>query len=112
MNQQPVALNVAIAGLVSSVITLAAIFWPDRLTPETQAAIVAVANSVIVVVTIFLTQRQTTPVSNPTLPTGSVVNVQGTEDKVEIAPTPPGPTGLDTSTTSRTYTTPDDGGIG
>jgi len=111
MNQQPVALNVAIAGLVSSVITLAAIFWPDRLTPETQAAIVAVANSVIVVVTIFLTQRQTTPVSNPTLPADTTVNVQGTEDKVVIAPTPPGPTGIDTSA-GPTYTTSEDRGIG
>ena len=110
MTQQPVALNVAIAGLVSSIVTLAAIFWPDRLQPETQAAIISVANAAIVVITIFVTQRQVTPTSNPTLPTGSIVNVQGTEDKVEIAPTPPGPTGIDTAA-GPTYTTPDDDGV-
>lgn len=109
MNTQPVALNVAIAGLVSSLVTLAAIFWPDRLTPETQAAIVAVANSAIVVITILVTMRQVTPVANPTLPSGSVVNVQGTEDKVEIQPTPPGPTGIDTSAGGPVIR---DGGIG
>jgi hypothetical protein len=94
-NQQPVALNVAIAGLVSSAVTLAAIFWPDRLDPGTQGAIIAVANSAIIVVTILLTQRQVTPVANPTLPADSVVKVQGTEDSVVIAPTPPGPTGIE-----------------
>jgi hypothetical protein len=94
-NQQPVALNVAIAGLVSSIVTLAAIFWPDRLDATTQGAIVAVANSLIVVVTILLTQRQVTPVSHPTLPANTEVKVEGTEDSVVIQPTPPGPEGVE-----------------
>lgn len=94
-NQQPVALNVAIAGLVSSVVTLAAIFWPDRLDPTTQGAIIAVANSLIVVVTIYLTQRQVTPVANPTLPANTEVKVEGTTDTVIVQPTPPGPAGIE-----------------
>lgn len=88
-NQQPVALNVAIAGFVSSVITLAAIFWPDRLTPETQGAVIAVANAAIVIATILLTMRQTTPVANARLPAGTTVKVQGSDDTVQIQPTPP-----------------------
>jgi hypothetical protein len=111
MNQQPVALNVAIAGFISSCVTLAAIFWPDRLSPEVQAAIISVANAAIVVVTILLTMRQVTPVANPTLPAGTSVNVQNTEDKVLIAPTPPGPTGIDSTSGGQTFTA-DDGGIG
>ena len=95
MSNQPVALNVAIAGLVSSAVTLAAIFWPDRLSPEVQGSIIALANSAIVVVTILLTQRQTTPISNPTLAAGTSVNVENSEDKVVIAPSPPGPTGVE-----------------
>jgi hypothetical protein len=102
---QPVALNVAIAGLVSSAVTLAAIFWPDRLDAPTQGAIVALANSAIVVVTIILTQRQTTPVANPTLPANTEVKVQGTEDTVVVQPTPPGPTGIEGGAA-------EDGGVG
>ena len=94
-NQQPVALNVALAGLVSSAVTLAAIFWPERLSPEAQGAIIAVANSAIVVVTILLTQRQVTPVANPTLKAGTSVNVQDSADSVIIAASPPGPQGVE-----------------
>lgn len=36
-----------------------------------------------------------TPVANPTLPAGSVVNVQDSPDTVEIQPSPPGPVGIE-----------------
>lgn len=95
MNTQPVALNVAIAGLVSSAVTLAAIFWPERLDPGTQGVIVAFVNSVIVVATILLTMHQVTPIANPTLKAGTSVNVEHTSDSVIIAASPPGPTGVE-----------------
>lgn len=42
----------------------------------------------------FLANTATTPVKDPILPTGTEVTVQGTEDKVIIAATPPGPAGV------------------
>ena len=36
-----------------------------------------------------------TPVANPSLPVGSTVNVIGSEDKVVIESSPPGPTGIE-----------------
>jgi hypothetical protein len=94
-NQQPVALNVAIAGLVASAISVATILWPDRLSPELQASIIAFANAAIVVVTIVVTRSQVTPIANPTLKAGTSVNVQGSEDKVVIESSPPGPVGVE-----------------
>lgn len=41
----------------------------------------------------FLANTQTTPISDPVLKSGTSVTVEGTQDKVLIAPTPPGPTG-------------------
>lgn len=58
----------------------------------------------------FLANTQTTPISDPILAAGTTVSVKDTADKVVIAPTPPGPTGIDT-TAGPTYTTPDDDGV-
>lgn len=95
LTNQPVAISAAIGGVISTGIALAAVLWPDRLTPELQAVIIAFANSVIVAGMSIWAASRVTPVANPTLPSGTSVNVQGTEDKVVIAPTPPGPTGVD-----------------
>ena len=99
MNNQPVTLNVAIAGLVSSVISAAAILWPDRLTPELQLAIIAVSNSLIVVATIIVTKSQVTPLSAPRLEQNSEVTVlkggQPTGDSVIVKSSPPGPVGVE-----------------
>lgn len=95
MNNQPVALNVAIGTVVSTGVTLAALLWPDRLPAEVQVAIVAFANSVIFVLVIILTKSQVTPLANPTLPQGTSVNVQNSEDKVIIEKSPPGPVGVE-----------------
>jgi hypothetical protein len=46
----------------------------------------------------FVLQRAVTPLSAPSLPAGSVVSVQGTQDTVEIQPTPPGPSGIEGGT--------------
>jgi hypothetical protein len=95
MNNQPVAINVAIGGVISTGVALAALLWPDRLSPEMQVAIIAFANSVIVVAVILLTKSQVTPIADPTLKSGTSVKVEGTTDSVVIAATPPGPTGVE-----------------
>lgn len=95
MTNQPVAISVAIGGVVSTGIAMFAVLWPERFTPELQAVIIAFANAIILAAVAVWAAMRVTPVSNPTLPQGSVVNVQGTEDKVEIQPTPPGPQGID-----------------
>lgn len=100
MNHQPVAVGAAIAGVVSTAVALAAVLWPERLSPELQASIIAFANAVIVAAAAVWAASRVTPVSNPTLPSGTSVRVQGTEDKVLIAPTPPGPVGIDPSATT------------
>lgn len=46
----------------------------------------------------FLANTQTTPIKDPILPSGTTVSVQGTEDKVLIQPTPPGPQGVEGDT--------------
>lgn len=97
MNQQPVAVGAAIAGVISTAVALAAVLWPDRLSPDMQAAIIAFANAVIVAAAAVWAATKVTPVASPTLPTGTSVKVQGTEDTVLIQPTPPGPVGVEGS---------------
>ena len=99
-SNQPVAVSVAIGGVVTTGIALLAIFWPERLTPEVQALVIAFANALILAAVSIWAASRSTPVSNPTLPTGSVVNVQGSEDKVIIETSPPGPTGVEGSEAS------------
>src|SRR5574338_1216529 len=81
---QPVAFNVALGGLLSTGIALAAVLWPERLSPEIQAAIIAFGNAVLLTIFTFLAQRQVTPIATPTLPAGTTVTVAGSEDTVEI----------------------------
>lgn len=92
---QPVALNVAIGGVLATGVALGALLWPDRLDPATQAAIIAFGNSVILVGVILLTQHQVTPIHNATLAANTTVKVEGTEDSVVIKASPPGPTGIE-----------------
>jgi hypothetical protein len=94
-SQQPVLISSAIGGVLSTGVALAAVLWPDRLEPILQAAIIAFGNSVILTAGAIYAFLKSTPVANPTLPPGSVVNVQGSEDKVEIQPTPPGPAAIE-----------------
>lgn len=94
MNQQPITVGAAIAGVVATAVALAAVLWPQRLSPELQAAIIAFANALIVAAAAVWANMKATPVDNPTLPAGANVRVQGTEDHVIIRPTPPGPVGV------------------
>jgi hypothetical protein len=79
------------------------IAFGGSMTPEQTDALITVVRIVAqLLVTAGVVQiaanRQSdavTPVANPTLPADSVVNVQGTEDKVVIAASPPGPIGYD-----------------
>ena len=98
-NNQPVPIAVAVATVLSTGVALFAVLWPDRLTIEAQAAIIAFGNSLIGLGVAVWLNRQTTAVNNPVLPAGSSVKVQGTEDRVNIQPTPPGPTGTEGGTT-------------
>lgn len=95
MNQQPILISGAIGGVLTTGVALAAVLWPQRLDPLLQAAVIAFGNSVILTAGAIYAMLKSTPVSNPTLPPGSVVNVQGSEDKVEIQPTPPGPAAIE-----------------
>jgi hypothetical protein len=94
-SNQPVAISVAIGGVLSTGVALAAVLWPDRLDPVVQALIIAFGNSVILAAGAIYATARSTPVANPTLPSGTSVNVQGSSDSVVIAPSPPGPTGVE-----------------
>jgi hypothetical protein len=59
---------------------------------EEQLAIVLLAASAVL--TLFVRNASTSK-SSPTLAAGTEVSVQGTEDKVIVAPTPPGPMGIE-----------------
>ena len=92
---RPVALSGAVAGVLSTGIAMAAVFWPDRLPAIAQAAIIAFGNSVILTISIWWAQRQVTPISQPTLAAGTEVSIPGSSDKVVIKATPPGPQGIE-----------------
>jgi len=91
---QPVALNVAIGGVLTTGVALTALLVPD-LTVELQIATVAFGNALILLGVVVLTQRQVTPIHNATLAAGTPVKVQGTEDTVIVEATPPGPVGIE-----------------
>ena len=63
--------------------------------PTVVATIVGAVGVFLGAFIAFLANTATTPVSDPILPTNTVVRVQGTTDTVTIQPTPPGPTGGD-----------------
>jgi hypothetical protein len=59
-----------------------------------EAALAGIALALEVVLTLFV--RQTvTPLSSPTLPIGTEVNMPGTSDTVIVQPTPPGPVAVE-----------------
>lgn len=74
MTREPVTINVAIGGLISTGVALAALLWPG-LTSALQAAIIAFGNSLVLVVVIIITRMQVTPVSAPQLEAGTEVGV-------------------------------------
>lgn len=59
-----------------------------------EQLLAGIALAVEVVLTLFVVSTST-PTAAPTLKSGTEVKVQGTTDTVVIAPTPPGPTGIE-----------------
>jgi hypothetical protein len=80
------------------------------LDPTTVATILGSAVAFLSVFIAFLANTQTTPTSDPRLEVGSEVAVlshgQLTGDKVVVAPTPPGPVGIDATGETRTAGSP------
>lgn len=70
---EPVSLSVAIGGVLSTGVALLAIFWPDKLTPEAQAAIIAFGNAVILLGAIYFARKGSTPIAAPVLTAGTAV---------------------------------------
>lgn len=58
-------------GVVNTAVALLAILWPERLPVELQAAIIALANAIV----ILIARGQVTPTSAPQLPSGTKVVV-------------------------------------
>jgi hypothetical protein len=86
------ALIVAAAGLVQVMtVTL------TELDPTVVATILGAATSFLSVFIAFLANTRTTPINDPVLSAGTSVSVKGSEDKVVIQPSPPGPTGIEGS---------------
>lgn len=97
MNREPVTVSVAVGGVLTTGVALAAVLWPHRLDPALQAAIIAFGNAVILALATLFARARSTPVASPRLPEGSAVRVEGTDDTVIVKPTPPGPVGVDAS---------------
>lgn len=95
LQNQPIAISAAIGGVLTTGVALVAVLWPDRLPQVVQVAIIAFGNSVILTAGAIYAWLKSTPVANPTLPIGSIVNVEGSQDKVEIAANPPGPAAIE-----------------
>jgi hypothetical protein len=81
---------VVLAGAIRSLLWLAVLLgWVQGLDEAALAGIALVAE---IVLGLFARQAST-PMVAPRLPAGTSVAVEGTNDTVEIQPTPPGPTG-------------------
>lgn len=75
MQNEPVSIPVALGGLLSTGVALAAIFWPDKLTPEVTLAAIALGNAVIAFGVAVFARARVTPINDPHLVTGSNVMV-------------------------------------
>jgi hypothetical protein len=87
MQSQPVAINVALGGVLSTGVTLAALLWPG-LDAAIQVAVIAFGNSLIALLVWYLSQRVVTPTGAPRLEEGTNVTIlrngQPTEEKVKV----------------------------
>jgi hypothetical protein len=80
-----------IAGAIRIVLFTLVLLSVLNLTTE---ALAGIAIAVEALLTLFVVS-QSTSAAYPTLKPDTEVSVQGTTDKVVIAPTPPGPTGIE-----------------
>ena len=76
VNGEPVAISTAIGGVLTTAVAFAALLLPNQLTPEMQLAVIAMGNAVILLGVVIYGRAKSTPVASPTLPEGTVVNVQ------------------------------------
>jgi hypothetical protein len=85
-------------GLITSAGSLAQLLIvqlvPD-LDPVIVATIIGAVGTFLGAFIAFLANTATTPVSDPILPAGTSVKVEGTQDTVVVQPTPPGPAGVE-----------------
>lgn len=85
--QQPVAIAGAIRAVLYALVLMSIIV----LTPE-QLAGIAIALEMVLGLFVW---KASTSATSPNLKAGTSVNVQGSEDRVVIQPSPPGPTGIE-----------------
>jgi hypothetical protein len=71
---EPVSISIAIGGVLSTGVALAAVFIPN-LDPPTQGLIIAFGNAVILAGSAIWARARSTPVANPTLASGTPVTV-------------------------------------
>lgn len=86
-NKEPVA----IAGAIRSVLFVLVLMGLVAL-DEKQLAGIALALELVLG---LFARQASTPTASPTLASGTEVSVAGSDDRVVIAPTPPGPTGIE-----------------
>ena len=87
---QPISIAGALALVLTNIITLFAVLWPNRLPPELEVALIAVGNSAILLGALVWAQRRSTSTAKPSLPVGTSVN-QGSAVVASVIP-PPEPT--------------------
>lgn len=93
-NDQPASIPVAAAGVLSTGVAMFALFIPE-LDVAAQAVIIAFGNSVIALGVAIWLNKRTTSSTAPVVESGTVASIIGTEDKVVVQPTPPGPIGVE-----------------
>lgn len=76
VNGEPVAISTALGGVLTTAVAFAALLLPNQLTKEMQLAIIALGNALILTAVVVYGRAKSTPVANPTLPAGTVVNVE------------------------------------
>lgn len=81
--REPVAISVALGVVLSTSVAVLALLWPEKLTPEMSAAIIALGNAIIGLGVAVFARSQSTPTAAPVLPSGTAVTTpQGQPAKV------------------------------
>ena len=62
MTNEPVALSVAIGTVLATAVAFAAVLWPDKLTPEVTAGVIALGNALIGLGVALYARSKVTPV--------------------------------------------------
>lgn len=81
---EPISISVALAGVLSTGVALAAVFIPNLDAP-TQALIIAFGNAVLLTASVIFARARSTPVANPTLPVGTPVTVTSPDPAIADA---------------------------